>query len=116
MENNQDQSNTQQVSGTSENVITTPQTNLLQTYIQSHENTNNPKTSEEVTRTGKHDASGHCQQVVHVSSHTRNGHQVNAYDRLCGQNHTKKEAEEKNQEEKDKAKEIMQNDDEPEMA
>ena len=36
-------------------------------------------------------------QVVHVPAHTRQGHPVAAYDRLCGQKHTAKEAAEKNQ-------------------
>ena len=82
MENNQSSENT-----------TPSQTTLLQAYIQSYES------PEEVTRTGKHDASGHCGQKVHVPAHTRKGHPVAAYDRLCGQKHTAKEAAEKNQEE-----------------
>ncbi len=88
MENNQSSENT-----------TPSQTNLLQAYIQSHESQKPSQTTEEVTRTGKHDASGHCGQKVHVPAHTRKGHPVAAYDRLCGQKHTAKEAAEKNQEE-----------------
>lgn len=91
-------------SGTSENTTST-QANLLQAYIQSHESQKPSQSTEEVTRTGKHDASGHCQQVVHVPAHTRQGHPVAAYDRLCGQKHTTKEAAQKNQEEAEENKE-----------
>ena len=97
MENNSSSTESQS-SGTSENTTST-QANLLQAYIQSHESQKPSQSTEEVTRTGKHDASGHCQQVVHVPAHTRQGHPVGAYDRLCGQKHTVKEAAEKNQEE-----------------
>ena len=79
-----------------ENVVSSK--NLLQFYLNSKE-TSVPLKSDETTHAGKHDASGHCQQVVHVSAHTREGRPVSAYDRLCGQKHTAKEAVEKNQEE-----------------
>lgn len=95
---NQSSSTESLSSGTSENTTST-QANLLQAYIQSHESQKHSQPTEEVTRTGKHDTSGHCQQVVHVPAHTRQGHPVAAYDRLCGQKHTVKEAAEKNQEE-----------------
>ena len=98
MENNQLSLTESQTSGTSENT-TSSQTNLLQTYIKAHEMQSSSQSSEELTRSGKHDASGHCQQIVHVPAHTRQGHPVAAYDRLCGQKHTAKEAEQKNQEE-----------------
>lgn len=95
---NQSSSTESQSSGTPE-TTTSSQTNLLQTYIQSHESQKPSQPTEEVAHTGKHDASGHCQQVVYVPAHTRQGHPVSAYDRLCGQKHTAKEAAEKNQEE-----------------
>ena len=101
---NQSSSTESQLSGTSENT-TSSQTNLLQAYIQSHESQKPSQTTEEVTRTGKHDASGHCGQKVHVPAHTRKGHPVAAYDRLCGQKHTAKEAAQKNQEETEENKE-----------
>ena len=95
---NQSSSTESLSSGTSENTTST-QANLLQAYIQSHESQKPSQSTEEVTHTGKHDAFGHCQQVVHVPAHLRKGHPVGAYDRLCGQKHTAKEAAEKNQEE-----------------
>lgn len=102
---NQSSSTESQSSETSENT-TSPQINLLQAYIQSHDRQKASQPTEKMTYTGKHDASGHCQQVVHVSAHTRQGHPVAAYDRLCGQKHTAKEAAEKNQEEAEKNKEL----------
>ena len=90
MENQSSPSNEPPVTSSQESV--TPSTNLLQAYIQSRESQKASQSTEEVTRSGKHDASGHCQQVVHVPAHTRQGHPVAAYDRLCGQKHTVKEA------------------------
>lgn len=101
---NQSSSTESQSSETSENT-TSPQINLLQAYIQSHDRQKASQPTEKMTYIGKHDASGHCQQVVHVSAHTRQGHPVAAYDRLCGQKHTAKEAAEKNQEEAEENKE-----------
>lgn len=101
---NQSSSTESQSSETSENT-TSPQINLLQAYIQSHDSQKASQPTEKMTYTGKHDASGHCQQVVHVPAHTRQGYPVAAYDRLCGQKHTVKEAAEKNQEEAEENKE-----------
>ena len=81
------------------------QTNLLQTYLKAHASDNNSASMKDEVRSEKHDASGHCQQVVHVPVHSRQGHPVAAYDRLCGQKHTAKEAAEKNQEEAKENKE-----------
>ena len=103
MENQSSSSNEPSVTSSQESV--TPSTNLLQAYIQSRESQKASQSTEEVTRLGKHDASGHCQQVVHVPAHTRQGHPVAAYDRICGQKHTAKEAAQKNQEEAEENKE-----------
>ena len=43
-----------------------------------------------------HDTSGHCQKIIHVPAHSREGKPVNAYDRICGRDHDEKEAQQKN--------------------
>ena len=47
-----------------------------------------------------HDTSGHCQKMIHVPAHSREGKPVNAYERICGRDHDEKEAQQKNQAEK----------------
>ena len=39
-----------------------------------------------------HDTSGHCQKMIHVPAHSREGKPVNAYERICGRDHDEKEA------------------------
>lgn len=55
---NQSSSTESQSSETSENT-TSPQINLLQAYIQSHDRQKPSQPTENMTYTGKHDASGH---------------------------------------------------------
>ena len=47
-----------------------------------------------------HDTSGHCQKMIHVPAHSREGKPVNAYERICGRDHDEKEAQQKNQADK----------------
>ncbi len=47
-----------------------------------------------------HDTSGHCQKMIHVPAHSREGKPVNAYNRTCGRDHDEKEAQQENQAEK----------------
>ena len=47
-----------------------------------------------------HDTSGHCQKIIHVPAHSREGKPVNAYDRICGRDHDEKEAQQENQADK----------------
>ena len=74
-------------------------TNLLKRYIQDKENTDTKQDGKNNTKE-KHDSSGNCQRLVHVPAHMRDGKWVEAYNRICGQKHTAKEAAEKNQEER----------------
>ena len=46
-----------------------------------------------------HDTSGHCQKLIHVPGHMRKGKHVKPYNRICGQDHDEKEAQQKNREE-----------------
>lgn len=95
MSDNQSETNVSQ--SNSLQGIETSSNSLLQLYLNSQDSSN-AQIMGETTHAGKHDTSGHCQQIVHVPAHTREGYLVSAYDRRCGQNHTEKEAEEKNQE------------------
>lgn len=52
-----------------------------------------------VNTSNGHDTSGHCQKMIHVPSHMRAGKRIDAYDRICGQDHDAKEAQQKNMEE-----------------
>lgn len=56
-----------------------------------------------------HDTSGHCQKLIHVPGHMRKGKHVKPYNRICGQDHDEKEAQQKNREETSQSKRAEKN-------
>lgn len=81
MSDNQSETNVSQ--SNSSQGIETSSNSLLQLYLNSQDSSN-AQIMGETTHAGKHDTSGHCQQIEHVPAHTREGYPVSAYDRRCG--------------------------------